>query len=493
MHLDMLEELTNHSRGRRKGWAAPRGHAKSTIVTMSKNIHKVCYKKISTSHFIGIVSEIEPMAIVRLKEIKAELEENMRLRAVYGDLVGNKTWLKKEVITSNGIMIKAYGAGSKMRGDRNKQWRLTDLAYDDVENRKSVKSAEQRAEQKDWFEKDTLKAGIPGYTNFEIVGTVLDDDSLLQNLIKNPGWDIRVYRAVIDWPKDEAKLLWDQWTEILVDLHRPNREDDADAFYARHKDRMLVGVKVLWPSRIPFVELMKMLVFEGRAAFETELQNNPFNPETALFQFDDAARFRVDWERDLIIRRDGRFAKLSKTRRYSYHDPAYGETADGDFGCIVGGAVDEFGYLYVTNAYIKREPTSKQIQAGFEQGAIWTPRAHGLETNSGWKLLGNDYADEANRRAKMDPPEFSDLPLEQVFNTDNKQVRIAALEPKIANKWILFNEQLPEEFTAQMRKYPTHGYDDGPDALEGLVKVARRFEPNLFGGMDREREKRKAA
>lgn len=481
MHHEMLADLADKRRNKRRVYAAPRGHAKSALITMIDTIHDVVYKTVSQERFIGILSETEPQAISRLKEIADEFKDNARLREVYGDFT-SPHWLKKEIITSNNVKIMAFGAQSKIRGTRHKQWRFTKLKLDDVENRKSVLSPEQRHDQREWLEKDVLKAGITGVTNYDFVGTVLHNDALLMNLIRNPGWRRRVYKAVIKWPEGRAKQLWDIWTAIITDLMRPDRIEDADAYYLAHKDEMLEGVECLWPERFPFVELMKVLIFEGRASFETELQNNPYDPTMALFQYDKAARCRVDWESDTIIRGDGRFVKLSACRRYMYHDPAYGESVRGDWAAIPVGLVDDFGYLYVVDAAMKRVPTSQQIKTAFELAARWKPRCIGLETNSGWKLLGEDYEDEADRRKKHG--EYSWLPIEGVFNTGEKGERIASLEPKIANKWIIFGEGLPEEFEEQMRNYPTHSYDDAPDSLAGLMNVAKKYEAGrLFGGM----------
>ena len=50
----------------------------------------------------------------------------------------------------------------------------------------------------------------------------------------------------------------------------------------------------------------------------------------------------------------------------------------------------------------------------------------------------------------------------------NKEDRIATLEPAIANGWLAFNERdLPGEFWKQFRQFPTADHNDAPDAVQG--------------------------
>ena len=53
----------------------------------------------------------------------------------------------------------------------------------------------------------------------------------------------------------------------------------------------------------------------------------------------------------------------------------------------------------------------------------------------------------------------------------NKEDRIATLEPAIANGWLAFNEKdLPGEFWTQFRQFPSADHNDAPDAVQGAVR-----------------------
>lgn len=475
MHLELFEQCSDLRRNQKRCIAAPRGNAKSTIVTLIKVVHRIVY---NLEHFIVIISDTEKQARDRLTDIKTELEHNELLKAVYGEL-RSPYWNKEDIITTNDIRVMCFATRSQIRGIRHKQWRPTWIIYDDVENRKAVRSPEQRMDTADWMRKDTLRAGITGYTNFDFLGTMLHSDSLLANLMKNPGWKRKLYRSVIKWPTGRAWALWEEWKRIYTDLAKDDRQELAEAFYFEHEEEMLEGVEVLWPDYEPFYALMQMIVDEGKSSFNTEKQNNPVNADMAVFDMDRALRFSFSDDGKFIVRDDGRWVNLSSCDFYGYLDPAFGKTVHGDFGAIVVVAVDGYGYVYVVDVWMKKEPTSKQIQAAFEMHAKWGLTAFGLETNNGWELLKDDFADAARMRRKNG--EVWDLKLVAVTNTASKEDRISTLEPKLDNRWVGFFTGLSPEFIEQMEQFPTHANDDGPDALEGAVRVAASRQ-TLFGG-----------
>ena len=58
----------------------------------------------------------------------------------------------------------------------------------------------------------------------------------------------------------------------------------------------------------------------------------------------------------------------------------------------------------------------------------------------------------------------------------NKEDRIATLEPAIANGWLAFNEKhLPGEFWKQFRQFPTADHNDAPDAVQGCLPVPDNY------------------
>jgi hypothetical protein len=130
----------------RIGIGAPRSHAKSTITDIVYLAWIICNKK---AHFVLLTSDTYTQSALFLDGLKAELESNDRLKAFYGDLTSAK-WAEGELVT-NGILIKAIGAGMKVRGLKYKEFRPDLIIVDDLENDELVESKERREKLERWF------------------------------------------------------------------------------------------------------------------------------------------------------------------------------------------------------------------------------------------------------------------------------------------------------------------------------------------------------
>ncbi len=202
MHTDLFEilETATAKRGARVAIAAPRGHAKSTIVSLAYILWCICYR---LEEYIVLVSNTADQACDALSHIKKELEDNALLISDFPECCeaprpGPPRWRKDEVITPNGVKISALGAGNKIRGRKHHHNRPGLIVLDDVENEADVRSPDQRLQLAEWFHKAVAKAGS-GSTNIVVVGTILHFDSLLALLTdpnKSPGWTGKIYRAV---------------------------------------------------------------------------------------------------------------------------------------------------------------------------------------------------------------------------------------------------------------------------------------------------------
>jgi len=257
-------------KGTRSAIAAPRGHAKSTVMSLQNVLHAALF---GYKRYILLVSDTEAQAVSFLDAIKNELETNERILADFGEQPG-KTWKTGSILLSNGCRIDAVGSGQKLRGRRNYERRPDLILCDDIENDEGVRTAEQRQKTADWFWKAVCKSG-DSYTDILVIGTILHHDSLLAGLLENPGFQSRKYRAVLS---DATSPLWTDWERLVSDLTDPDREKTAHAFYFKHRKEMLAGAKVLWPEKLSYYDLRLMRLTEGDAAFNSEMQNQPVVP-----------------------------------------------------------------------------------------------------------------------------------------------------------------------------------------------------------------------
>ena len=69
----------------RCAFAAPREHAKSTRMSFGFVLHRIVY---GMKRHIGLVWDTEPSARAAVDELRQELEDNEKIRADFGDLIG---------------------------------------------------------------------------------------------------------------------------------------------------------------------------------------------------------------------------------------------------------------------------------------------------------------------------------------------------------------------------------------------------------------------
>lgn len=262
-HIKLFEDL---SAPINSADAAPRGHAKNTILSV-----EIIYRIVNVlSHYILPISDTYTQAKDQVDNVRQELEGNHLLRWVYGDLSTAWHWTSGSFTTSNEVRVTARGSNMKVRGLKYKHWRPDFVAVDDLENDEAVMKQERREKLMNWFKRAVLPAMSPT-GKVGLVGTVLHDDSLLNNMLKGE-------KGFGGWRRNKFASL------------------TADADGHEHS---------LWPSRFPVETLKRMRddpTYErylGPIAFSQEMQN-----EAA----DDSAR---------IIKREWIFGTDEKPLPYS--------------------------------------------------------------------------------------------------------------------------------------------------------------------------------
>lgn len=468
-HTPVLER-----RGENYAVAAPRGYAKSTIASLLLPLHDLVYR---TEGYIVIVSATLKQSVGKLKSIRAELAANRMLRECFAPEIVRVT---KRQLVANDIAVEAFSVGTELRGITYRQYRPTKIVIDDGEDSEAVESPEQREKLAEWFNEVLENLGN-GYTNIIVIGTLLHPDSLLANIVKRPDFESEVFRAVESFADDAA--LWEEWRARFNDLSDSQRLRTARAFFERHDEQMRKGTRVLWPSKESYYQLMCQLRTRSRKAFFKEKQNDPRHHEAQLFDPETFRYFRLTGPHGpqtdnpphgappATGNEPDRVVALDDLVRFGFLDSALGG-AESDFAAIVTVGRDEHGYVYVLDVWMERAAPTRQVEKIFDLHEIWNYRLFGFEANCFQSLLAQPIEDERRRRRQAGRP--WDLPIEQVTHRENKLRRIASLETLIANGWLLFSRNLGEDFLQQAEQFPRGAHDDGLDALESAVTLARR-------------------
>src|SRR5262245_41903216 len=116
MHSDVIGLLQRASveRDARIAIAAPRGHAKTTLVSLAYVLWSICLK---SEPFIVLISNTGDQACDLLAAVKFELESNPLLLADFPEAAeppqskpAPERWRRAEIITRNGVRVFAIGA-----------------------------------------------------------------------------------------------------------------------------------------------------------------------------------------------------------------------------------------------------------------------------------------------------------------------------------------------------------------------------------------------
>ncbi|MBE5529237.1 hypothetical protein A9J41_14925 [Laribacter hongkongensis] len=423
--------------------AAPRGEAKSTLVTQLFTLWNIVTGR---KHYPVIIMDSIDQAYPMLEAIKAELEFNPRLLMDFPEATGQgRVWQAGTIVTTNDVKVQVAGSGKKLRGLRHGPWRPDLAILDDIENDENVRSPEQRDKLEAWLKKTVLPLGGAG-AKFDVIyiGTILHYDSVLSRTLANPLWRSARFRALLRWP--DQMDLWEHWEELL----RNDGPEVADAFYLARQAEMDAGSVVSWTAR-PLLALMKIRARDGHDTFDSEYQNDPVSGDNAPFA--KCIHFWVN--------------RLNEWVFYGACDPSMGKAARGrdPSALLVGGLNRETGVLDVVEASIKKRLPDRIIEDVIAFQRDYRCLVWGVETVQFQEF----FKDELVKRAAV---AGIPVPARGIKPIGDKSLRIETLQPHMANGLIRLHDS-QVVLIAQLRHFPMADHDDGPDALHMLWGIAR--------------------
>jgi predicted phage terminase large subunit-like protein len=409
-----IYEVYENDEIKRIAIAAPRGHAKSTITDVVYLAWVIVHKK---ANFVLLVSDTYSQAVLFLDALKAELESNDKLKSFYGSLKSN-SWSEGEIIT-NGIMIKAIGAGMKLRGLKYHEHRPDLIIFDDLENDELVESKERREKLEHWFGKAVIPS-LAKEGRLIAIGTILHYDSLLYKLLdptKYPGFYKKTYKAINDFG-------------------------------------------ALWPEHLNLVELEKIkndLMTQGQGYFfYQEYQNDPVSDENRKFKLE-----KIRYINGSI---DAGFdAKLTAT--YISIDRAYSTDKTADFTAIIVNRVDTDNNWYIVQAERFKGTEKELIDKIFDLKTYYNPIKIGIEQKAFKYTLEPALKDEMRRRNSFFlVEELKDL-------GKAKNVRIEGLVPRFESGSVYLRRE-QSDLIDELIKFPKAMHDDLIDALAYQLAIS---------------------
>ena len=410
-HAEVYELLLTEMR---LAVAAPREHAKSTVVSLIFVLYCVCYK---LRRFIVLISSTEPQAILQLNAVKEELETNDAIRKDFGDLVGDKKWGERDFETSTGVRLSARGAGQSLRGLRKRQFRPDLVICDDLEEDELVENPESRKKLLNWFRRTVLNLGQN--CQVIVIGTILHYDSLLAHLLSADGFrrfTKRFYVAVDD-----------DWSPASV----------------------------LWPGKWSLEDLKAKEEDIGAVDFDQEFRNRPINAATQ--------EFKEEWVKQHAYT-EAEFRTKKIVRVLTAVDPGISRKKK-TFG-IATIAIDSDGFIYARTVEQKQMRFVDQVKYAMHRFDMDGPEKLGVDTNA-YQLALKDQLDEESRKSQRY------IPVEEIKATGEKLTRITALAPLAENGTLRFRLDGSHDTVLKQLYFLGKIATDAADALEMAVRLAR--------------------
>lgn len=405
----------------------PRGFSKTTLAGVAATLRGIAYQD---WQFLVYVSEALPHATMQLGNVKRELETNERFRAIFGNLVPTNSsplkWTDEQAELTNGQVIIARGRGGQIRGLNHSGRRPDRIIFDDLEDKESVKTEEQRKKTRQWAYGDLIPALPEMNPDAQMIGlgTLLHSDALLARMVKDPQWLPIIFGA-----KDRDGAL--VWPENLDNRKLEMKKDSYS----------LMGELNL---------------------FYLEYHNSYRNEETMLFR----PEFFKKGEAPQNL------------RTAIYCDPAISKAATADEATIYVVGMSEAGIIYVLDWWAKRGATPRElVDMYFEKAKRWKPdrACHGFEGNGYQAALEHLLKEEMFRkRYYFEPIKVTSL-------VDKKKRMKAVLQPRFASGYILFT--LPcQKLETQLLDFENTVHDDHSDALAGAVSLLDPFAAHAAEG-----------
>jgi len=446
--------------GVRFALAAPRGHGKSTDVSVVFIIWCIVYR---LKHFITLFSDAIELAETLVESIKAELEENENLKADFPLATGmGRIWRVGEIVSANGIKVKAYGSGKRVRGVKHGVWRVDLSVIDDLENDENVRSQDQRDKLENWLDEAIEYLGSLNDTmDILYIGTLLHRDAVLARKLKHAYWNPKIFRAVMRFP--ERMDLWEEYTN----LYKHQGEAQAHAFYLSNQPDMDEGSRVLWKEAVPIETLMRKRA-RSKRAFDKELQNNPgaedqsFKRESMHF-YSEVPRRKIEY--------------------YGYCDPSLGKKKSDYANFTILAVSRELRRAWVAESINQRLPSKEIVKKIVDLQEEYHCKLFGYETNGGQGHLVPFIKDAAFDRGVH-------MPLKEINSTEAKEARIAEIEIPVESGEIMLHEtQLV--LISQLEEFPEGKNDDAPDGLAGCYRLTKLGKRRKGGSKRKQKPKPK--
>lgn len=420
--------------------SAPRGHAKTTGITVSYGLATLLFRQ---RRFMLLVSDTEAQAMMFLGFFKEHLQDNPILADLFKLKRNNEGKVIFEKDTESDIIVEfedgvkfriiAKGAEQKLRGLIWAGTRPDIILCDDMENDELVQNKDRREKMRRWF----YSALMPCRSSkgiIRVVGTILHMDSLLERLMPKP-WD--KYTKATPLKLYSEKFVAGGWVSVKYKAHDEN------------------FTNILWPERWPAEKLKQEragYIAQGMPdAYSQEYLNYPIDESVAYFK-------RKDF---LAMEKEHKNQQL---KLYVSVDLAISEAEKADYSVFIIAGVDENRRIFVLDVIRERFDARDIVDTLIQIQRVYDPELIGVEDMQVSKSIG-PFLREEMVRTNM----FLNLKLLKHGGKDKIQ-RSRSIQARVRAHTVYFDKSKDwyQPFEDECTRFPRDVHDDQVDAFAYL-------------------------
>lgn len=416
----------------------PRGHFKTSIVTISKNAQRVIKDPNSR---ILIVNETGGNAENFLTAIGEHFEQSPILRTLYSEVIPKKfkTWSSKELLFNRQWLgpeptISAMGITSALTSRH-----YTHISVDDPISEDAIKSPSVMEDAIKRISKISSLMVKPEINTFDLTGT--------------------------------------RWA--LYDVYSVFMKRYPETKMARFIRAALLDGEPIFPELIS-LETLAEERNNSEYMFSCNYMNNPRDIANQDFNVQDLKfwRWTSDESNVVLYDRNGEVEDVWEVGKLDITvsvDLAMSETITSDRNAIVTCGVSPKGQAIVLDTYVKRITPLEVIDYLLSLRVRFQPRVFGIEGVAYQKALKYFVRAECERRGTyMNITELKAIPSRKGTGSNSKEMRIRGLQPIAATGRLYIHPQ-QHILRSELADFPLGEHDDCIDALAHQLTMWRGF------------------
>ena len=435
LHGD-VSDLVNNGPNRRKLLLLPRGHLKSSLITVGWTLWRLIQNPNRT---FAIFNETQDLAEAFLREIQDQLVAP-KISKYWPNLVPppseRRIWTKSALLINREKVNRSPSVEAKSITESTAGRHPDVMILDDPISDRTVQT----------------EAGIR---------KSLQKYRELQALLEPPSEEdpIRGSLIVIG-----TRWHWnDLYNHIMTNL--------TDLYDIRLRKALESG-KVIFPQKFSRKVLGELREEMGEWTFSSQMMNEPVDSENAMFA--PSLLEDVQWKGD-----KKEFLERALLQVFIAVDPAW----DGhDYTGLVVGAMNEMGKLYVLEARRLRVKPDEMIEHIIAAAQTWQASKIGFEAAGGGQEWLMKHLREACENMGYTIPV---IPVSHQNKSKNN--RVLGLVPLLSGRKLYIHESC-DDLISELAQFPRSSYRDLMDATEMLTRIATppsrgsSFDPRRLAG-----------